>query len=297
MKQLHSCLALVFFCLCGVMAATEAPAAERVVKVGAPLPLTGPLAPEGKKQQQGYDLWAEQANQKGGIRVGGDHYKVEMVYHDYQSKTPKAVQLAEKLITDDKVNFLFSPFGSGATKASSGVSEKYGIPTIAPTASSVEVYDQGYKYLFGTFTPNQTLTDPMTLIVKENVKGSKTVAILARNDLFPMAIAKEMKASAEKHGLTEIFFGTYAIGTMDHASALTQIRAAQPDFFFATGYVNDLDPHPAADGGFGRHSPCRRHGGGPGLQGVRGGVRAAGRKCAQRILVASRGALYGSGCI
>ncbi len=233
-------IALTVFCLSFTMMAAEGLSADQIVKVGAPLPLTGPLAPEGKKQQQGYDLWADQANQKGGIKVGGDHYTVEMVYHDYQSKTPRAVQLAEKLITDDKVNFLFSPFGSGATKASSGVSEKYGIPAIAPTASSVAVYDQGYKFLFGTFTPNQTLTDPMTAIVKQHVKGAKKVAILARNDLFPMAIAKVMKASAEKQGFQEAFFGTYAIGTMDHASALTQIRAAQPDFFFATGYVNDL---------------------------------------------------------
>ena len=32
--------------------------AEDVIRFGAPLPLTGPLAPEGIKQQQGYDLWA-----------------------------------------------------------------------------------------------------------------------------------------------------------------------------------------------------------------------------------------------
>jgi hypothetical protein len=33
-----------------------------VIKVGAPLPLTGPLSPEGLKQKRGYDLWAEAAN-------------------------------------------------------------------------------------------------------------------------------------------------------------------------------------------------------------------------------------------
>jgi branched-chain amino acid transport system substrate-binding protein len=223
-----------------MLSPVPAAASDKTLKVGAPLPLTGPLAPEGTKQQQGYDLWAEHANKAGGIKVGGDTYKVKIIYYDYQSNTPRAVQLAEKLITDDKVNFLFAPFGSGATKAASAVSEKYGIPTIAATASSVAVYDQGYKYLFGTFTPNQTLTDPMATIVKNNVKGAKQIAILARNDLFPLAIAKEMQESAKKQGFEEVFFGTYAIGAMDHASALTQIRAAQPDFFFATGYINDL---------------------------------------------------------
>ena len=49
---------------------------------------------------------------------------------------------------------------SASTKAASSVAEKYGIPMIASTASSVEVYDQGYKSLFGVFTANDTLTDP-----------------------------------------------------------------------------------------------------------------------------------------
>ena len=214
--------------------------AEDVIRVGAPLPLTGPLSPEGLKQKQGYDLWAETANAKGGIKAGGKTYRVEIVYTDYASNTPRAVQAAERLITDEKVNFLFAAFGSGAAKAASGVSEKYGIPTIAPAASSEQVYDQGYKYLFGTFTPNQTLTEPLADIVSTRNKAVRKVAILARNDLFPLAIAQEMETSAKKRGLNVAMFEKYAIGTMDHASALTQMRAAAPDWIFVTGYINDL---------------------------------------------------------
>jgi branched-chain amino acid transport system substrate-binding protein len=223
-----------------LMAPLSVPGAEKVIMIGAPLPLTGPLSPEGQKQVQGYDLWAEAANKAGGIKVGNERYKVKIVYNDYQSNTPRAVQLAEKLITEDKVHFLFSPFGSGATKAASGVSEKYGVPTLAATASSEEVYNQGYTYLFGTFTPNPTLTEPLSDIVKEKVPQVKKVAILARNDLFPLAIAQCMDASAKKRGFQVVFFEKYAIGTMDHASALTQIRGAQPEWIFATGYINDL---------------------------------------------------------
>src|SRR5882757_3228495 len=63
----------------------SAASADDVIRFGAPLPITGPLAPEAVKQQQGYDLWAEQANKAGGITVGGKKYKVEIVYPDYQS--------------------------------------------------------------------------------------------------------------------------------------------------------------------------------------------------------------------
>lgn len=214
--------------------------AQETIRFGAPLPITGPLAPEAVKQQQGYDLWAETVNKAGGINVGGRKMKVEIVYTDYQSNTPRAVQATERLITQDKVNFLFSPFGSGAAKAASTVSEKYQVPTIAATASSAQVYDQGYKYLFGTFTPNETLTEPLSDIVRQKAPGVQRVAILARNDLFPLAIAQEMEKSAKARGLNVVFFEKYAINTMDHSAAIAQLKSVSPHWIFATGYINDL---------------------------------------------------------
>ena len=240
MSRLVRATAFVTAMTAVILQSLVAASAQDIIKVGAPLPLTGPLSPEGTKQQRGNNLWAETVNSKGGIKVGGKTYKVEIVYVDYASNTPRAVQSAERLITEDKVNFLFSPFGSGAAKAASGVSEKYGIPTLAATASSEQVYDQGYKYLFGTFTPNQTLTEPLADIVTGQNKAIKKVAILARNDLFPLAIAQEMEKSAKSRGLDVVTFERYAIGALDHGAAITQMRAANPDWVFATGYINDL---------------------------------------------------------
>jgi len=224
----------------GWSASASLAAAEDVIRFGAPLPLTGPLAPEGIKQQQGYDLWAEQANKAGGISVGGKKYKVEIVYADYQSNTPRAVQTTEQMITQDNINFLFGAFGSGAAKAASTVSEKYKVPTIAAAASSSQVYDQGYKYLFGTFTPNDTLTTPLTQIVKSRAPDVKKVAILARNDLFPLAIAQEMEKSAKASGFEVVYFEKYAIGTLDHSATLSQMKSLAPQWVFVTGYINDL---------------------------------------------------------
>jgi branched-chain amino acid transport system substrate-binding protein len=220
--------------------AASTASAEDVIRFGAPLPITGPLAPEAIKQQQGYDLWAEQANKAGGISVGGKKYKVEIVYVDYQSNTPRAVQASEQMITQDNINFLFGAFGSGAAKAASTISEKYKVPTLAAAASSAQVYDQGYKYLFGTFTPNDTLTTPLTQIIKAKAPDVKKVAILARNDLFPLAIAQEMEKSAKANGIEVVYFEKYAIGTLDHSAALSEIKAKAPQWIFITGYTNDL---------------------------------------------------------
>jgi branched-chain amino acid transport system substrate-binding protein len=233
-------LGVAFIAIMGWSGYGSPAAADDVIRFGAPLPLTGPLAPEGIKQQQGYDLWAEQANKAGGISVGSKKYKVEIVYADYQSNTPRAVQTTEQMITQDNINFLFGAFGSGAAKAASTVSEKYKVPTIAAAASSSQVYDQGYKYLFGTFTPNDTLTTPLTEIIKSKAPEVKKIAILARNDLFPLAIAQEMEKSAKANGLEVVYFEKYAINTLDHSATLSQMKSLKPQWIFITGYINDL---------------------------------------------------------
>jgi branched-chain amino acid transport system substrate-binding protein len=226
--------------MAGLAGSASLASADDVIRFGAPLPITGPLAPEAVKQQMGYNLWAEEANKAGGINVGGKKYKVEIVYADYQSNTPRSVQTTEQMITQDNINFMFGPFGSGAAKAASTISEKYKMPTIAASASSSQVYDQGYKYLFGTFTPNDTLTTPLTQIIKAKAPEVKKVAILARNDLFPLAIAQEMEKSAKASGIEVTYFEKYAINTLDHSATLSQIKSLAPQWIFITGYTNDL---------------------------------------------------------
>ncbi len=179
------------------MALADRPAAAAdEIAIGAPLPLTGALSPEGEKLKMGYELWLDEVEKRGGISVGGVRYKVKLIYSDYASQ--------------------------------------------ASTASSKEVYDQNYKNLFGLYTPNDTLTEPIASLVKAKFPDVARVAILARNDLYPLALGGEFKKSAESRGLQVVYFEKYTIGTLDHAAAVTQIGAAKPDWIIATGYINDL---------------------------------------------------------
>jgi branched-chain amino acid transport system substrate-binding protein len=210
------------------------------IKIGAPLPLTGALAPEGLKQREGYDLWAEEVNKAGGIKVGNARQKVEFVYYDYQSGTPRAVQLTEKLISEDKVNFIFAPFGSGATKATSNVSEKYKIPNISSTGSSEQVYDQGFKYLFGTLNSNAVVSKALIAYLKGAAPTVKKVAIYSRNDLFPLALATSLDEAAKANGYTIVYFEKYPLNAADHSAALSDLRAKGADWIYVTGYTDDL---------------------------------------------------------
>ena len=213
--------------------------AQDVVKIGAPLALTGALADSGKKQKLGFDLWLERVNAAGGISAGGKKYKVELVTYDYQTDGKRAGELAEKLINEDKVSFMIAPFGSGHTKITAAVAERYGVPIVA-VASSEAVHDQGFRHLFGTLAPSSGLIDAMLAKFKATRPDLQSIAILGREDVFPKLMADLMKGAAEKAGLKVVYSGTYPIGSVDHSAALTAMRQVKPDWVYITGYSQDL---------------------------------------------------------
>lgn len=223
-----------------IVATKPAMAADDVIRIGAPLALTGALADEGKKQQIAYAMWLKRVNAAGGINVGGKKMKVEIIAVDYQTDEKRAQQIAEKLITQDKVDFLTAPFGSGHTKVVAGVAERYGVPVMASVASSESVFNQGYKFLFGTLSPNGGITENMAKMFVKVMPNMKKIAILAREDVFPKSMANEMKASAERAGLKVVYNETYPVGMLDHATALSKIKASSPDWIYISGYTQDL---------------------------------------------------------
>ena len=227
-------------CVSALVCMTNLVNAQEIIKIGAPLALTGGLADEGKKQQIAYNMWLKKVNAAGGIQVGNKKMKVELITYDYQTDEKRAQSLAEKLITQDKVAFLTSPFGSGHTKVVAGVAERYGIPVLAPVASSESVFNQGYKNLFGTLAANGGIVSNMVTLFTKQYPSTKKIAILGREDVFPKAMASEMKTYAEKAGLEIVFNELYPVGTLDHASSLTKIKAAKPDWIYVSGYTQDL---------------------------------------------------------
>jgi branched-chain amino acid transport system substrate-binding protein len=223
----------------GATAFTAAQAAD-VIRLGAPVALTGGFADEGSKQDVVWNMWLGKINAAGGINVGGKKMKVELVKYDYQSDGQRAAQLAEKLITDDKVDFLLSPYGSGHTKIVATVAARYEMPVVACVASSESVFDQNFKYLFGTLSPNGGMTSAMVAFFKSKLPTLKRVAVLGRDDVFPKSMAQGISAAAKAAGLDVVYDQLYAVGTMDHSAAVSAIKAASPDWIYVTGYTQDL---------------------------------------------------------
>src|SRR5947209_19122274 len=100
------------------------------ITLGAPLGLTGSLTKESTLTQQGYNLWLDWINARGGIVVNNVKHPVTIKYYDDTSNANQSAVLMQKLITEDKANFLLGPYGSAATATDAAIAEQHEIPTV-----------------------------------------------------------------------------------------------------------------------------------------------------------------------
>src|SRR3990172_1953424 len=89
------------------------------ITVGAALSTTGRFSTEAGDALKAYQLFIEETNAAGGVSVRslGKRLPLRLVSYDDQSDASTAAKLYERLITTDKVDLLFSPWGSGHNRS------------------------------------------------------------------------------------------------------------------------------------------------------------------------------------
>jgi branched-chain amino acid transport system substrate-binding protein len=82
--------------------------AQQPVRIGGSFSNTGTYAQLGQTVHRGHQLCVKQANEKGGV-LGR---KIELTVEDDQSDVAKSVAVYGRLLTQDKVDAVFSPYSS-----------------------------------------------------------------------------------------------------------------------------------------------------------------------------------------
>ena len=208
--------------------------AQKEIKIGVALSSSGVFARQGALMKNGYELWANYANNRGGINVSGQKYLVRMIYLDDQSDAPTAAKLVEKLITKDNVDFLFGPFGSGMTMASSSISEKYKKLMIAPVSNADPLYTRGYRYLFGVLGPGKyTMITHLELLAHQNPRPV-TVAIVSPDDLFSLTVAESARMGIEEYKFTKAYDEKFSKDKTDFSDIVANLRRVNADVILST---------------------------------------------------------------
>lgn len=206
---------------------------------GAPISLTGSTAKEGSLTRDGYDLWRDTYNNAGGINVGGKRYKIETKYYDDASNAQQAATLAEKLIKEDKVNFLLGPYGTSPTLQVSTVAEKNKMPMIEGNGAAESIFSQGYKYTFGVLSPAQNyLRGVIDMSLTMDPKPT-TVAVLSADDPFSVEVADAAQKYAMEKGLQVVYYQKYPNASTELRAPITETKAKNPDLFLNSGHLQE----------------------------------------------------------
>ncbi|MFQ5774411.1 MAG: amino acid ABC transporter substrate-binding protein [Kiloniellaceae bacterium] len=229
-----------------VSVATAGPVAAKVegdtIILGSAISLTGKYSTNGIHAQNGYNLAVKRINETGGVKVGGESYKLKIIYYDDESTPARGAQLAERLIKQDGVKYMLGPYSSGLTKAIAPVTAKYKIPMVEAEGASRSLFTQGNRYIFAVLsTSEQYLASAIALAAEIAEKNGKKpadvkVAMAFENDPFSLDVRAGVIDDVKKHGMRIVIDDKLPRDLSDMSATLTKVKAVKPDLLVVSGH-------------------------------------------------------------
>lgn len=204
-----------------------------VIKIGFPMPLTGPFAAEAKDQVKSAQLAVQQINDKGGV-VGR---KVELLVRDDKLNAGEAATRALELIENDKVNAIVGALSSAIQLATNEVTRARGVLyiSISQSDSINEVKD------FSKFTFHEALNPTMTTaaVAKHTFKKGAKVAYLCADYAYGHEMLRGFKRAGEAIGTVTVGEILHPIGAPDYSTFIPRISAMKPDILCICNFGRD----------------------------------------------------------
>ena len=216
---------LMVFSLCACGDGGES--GEKVVKIGVYEPQTGANGAGGKQEILGMQ-YANAQNPT--VEIGGETYKVELVYADNESDTAKAVSAASKLVAEG-VSVVLGSYGSSVAIAASDTFKEAGIPAIGVTCTNPQVTEGNDHYFRICFL------DPFQGTVhanfaKEQLKADTIYCLGELGNDYDQGLINYCKEAAEKLGM-KVITESFPKDNSDFTSYLNNAKKAGAQAIFA----------------------------------------------------------------
>ena len=212
------------------------------ITLGAAVSLTGKYTTAGNHTRKGYDLAVELINERGGVRIDGRDYRLEILYYDDESTPARGAQLAERLIRQDGIRFMLGPYSSGLTQAIAPVTERHQVPMVEGNGASRELFNKGYRYLFAVLsTSEQYLQEVLNLAAAQAAAqgrdpASLRIAIATENDPFSQDVRTGIIDDAKRHRMQVVIDDKLPRDLNDMTSTLIKVKAVRPDVLMVSGH-------------------------------------------------------------
>ncbi len=207
---------------------------ELEVKIGHVGPLTGPIARQGKDNENGARLAIEELNAKGFV-IGGKKAHFVLLAEDDGDDPKQGTQVAQKLV-DAKVNGVVGNGSSGTSIPAAKIYHEAGIPQIAPTSTAVAYTAMGFRSTFRVVANDAQLGGALGRYAVTSL-NAKTIAVIDDRSAYGQGLADEfIKSVKQKAPLARFAQRQYTTSkATDFNAILTAIKPAKPDVVFFGG--------------------------------------------------------------
>ncbi len=216
---------IIFFIIIPVCQADKKP-----ILIGATVSLEGKYIETSAMIQNGYKLWVEQTNKRGGI-LGRP---VELILYNDKSLESLVAPLYEKMIVEDRVDLVLSPYGTPLTKLASEVTEKHKYVMMACAAAGEQLWEREYKYLFGVYALADRYFIGFQDLLARN--GFESLGIVYENTSFNISIANGVRKWADLFDLEIMYNSGFDDADKELSVILEKVMAKNVDGLIFSGY-------------------------------------------------------------
>ncbi len=214
----------------GGLGAASAWASPRPILIGGTVSRRGKYQAPSFMIQTALKLWQSQVNQAGGL-LGRP---VRFLLYDDRSDKELCRRLYRRLIQQDKVDLLVSPYGTTLTMAASELTDSAHYTLLAFAASGTQLWQRGYRYVFGVYAPaDRYFIGFLDLVAR---RGYRNVAILYEDSLFNRSAAQGAKRWARRFGLRVRLFRSFPDRPEKLLEALEALAKLHPDALVFSSY-------------------------------------------------------------
>ncbi|MDB5590965.1 ABC transporter substrate-binding protein [Enterovirga sp.] len=236
---------LLTACMAGLAAMLVAAPAAADIKVGVIYDLTGAFAGGGSKAGSiGNKIAIDMINERGGVAG----HKIVPFYADAQSKTDVAINEAERLLNDTKVDVVMGLFSSAqCVPISAKVDAAKKFMWLNICVATAVMKDKNLQYVFRAQVHSDQYGEASCQFVFDHAKakfGKEAkdikVAVIYEDGPYGSGIASTNEQKCKQLGLQLVHKEGYAATSGDLSALVTKLRRAQPDVILHTGYNPDI---------------------------------------------------------
>jgi branched-chain amino acid transport system substrate-binding protein len=225
---------------------TRAQAQAESVRIGVIYDLTGPFAAGGSVASAvGAQIAIDLVNEKGGV---GGKYKIVPVAADSQSKPDVAINEAERLISQEKIDIINGIYASShAVPLSSKVEQQKKILWITTAVATAVFKDKNLHYVFRAQIHSDQYGQAFASFLTEHSKEKLgiepkdvRVALIHEDGPYGVGVAAADEAYSKQAGLQVVLKEGYSAAAPDLSVLVTKIKRARADVISHAGYNPDI---------------------------------------------------------